>query len=219
MAIRLSSALRKGGLSDSASPSQLRHSRLNRLPIYDTGIKRAAIPFEHPFALAVPGLGDGFKKLLEAHRSANVLGWCSPLSVEEARIGQLGVSRPDFFDRDGVLPVVAEVVDVGEGSGPPIYQRRELCGLGATGVPIRPLRVGYGVADRTLPKLEEVIVLEWHRRLDHLMKEFEACGKRHLDGPPDGRLGVIQRDTKAGDATRLGHTMIVTRRRLETLPR
>src|SRR5690606_25278676 len=62
-----------------------------------------------------------------------------------------------------------------------------------------------GVSLSVGSELEQVIVVEWHGRLDDVVQGLERCRQRHLGAPPDGGLPVIELDPDAGDAIGVAH--------------
>src|SRR5438552_15827383 len=95
--------------------------------------------------------------------STTVLGWTCPGTVENME-GVLGAGFPGLFQCDGVPPVVAEVVLVGEPLARLGGDRDE-----AFAVRADPGRVGSGVDDRVGVVFEgvQVRVVPAHGRLDH----------------------------------------------------
>ena len=62
------------------------------------------------------GFGHGVEEFLEARDAADILGRGTAAAVDEAGIVERGIGARDRLEGDGVLPVVAEVVGVGEGA-------------------------------------------------------------------------------------------------------
>src|SRR5438045_8533372 len=63
----------------------------------------------------VTGIGDGFEIVAIAPGAADILRRASPYRFDETRIEHPLGRRGDRLDRDPVLPVVAEIVDVLKG--------------------------------------------------------------------------------------------------------
>lgn len=105
----------KAGFSERSAPSEFSDTLLDNIAADIGGIKPAAIP-AHEFAmLRMPRFGHFFQEVREAGCSANILRRRPELTIEEARILQERIAILDGFDCDGVLPVITEVVGIGEG--------------------------------------------------------------------------------------------------------
>src|SRR3712207_2830437 len=59
-------------------------------------------------------VGDRREKVRVAPRAPDVFGRAAALARKEARVGRIGRGLGDRLDLDGVAPIVAEVIDVGE---------------------------------------------------------------------------------------------------------
>lgn len=57
-------------------------------------------------------VGHGFEEYLEARQAADILGWATPLTVNETRVFDVRIARSDRLDGNGVPPVIAHVVGV-----------------------------------------------------------------------------------------------------------
>jgi hypothetical protein len=82
----------------------------------------AAIPTEHflfaAAALALVGAGDGVEELVIAGDAAAILGRAAPFAAAKVGIDYAGFGGLNPLDDDTVLPVVAHVIGVIEGSDP-----------------------------------------------------------------------------------------------------
>src|SRR6266446_444293 len=68
-----------------------------------------------------------------------------------------------------------------------------------------PFSIGDSVAFVADVEPEEVIVLEWHHRLDDVVQTLQACGQRDLDPSPNGGSDIFEFDADASDAIGNGH--------------
>ncbi len=61
------------------------------------------------------GLGHSVEKVLEPGRTADILGWCASLAIDEAGIlgGVIGGGQTGF-DHDAVSPVEAKIIGIDE---------------------------------------------------------------------------------------------------------
>ena len=176
-------------------------------PLADRGladvrrVERAAAPFEQLFVALVGGVGDGVEEVHVAKGAAHILGRAGTLAVEEARIACLGLRPGDGLDPDRVVPVVAEVVDVGELPRPGTQEVGQRGRLGRVHRPLRiaPARVGDAPGRVAAAELPQVVVLPAHGGLDHEVQPVEPDVDRDLDAAEDPRLDLVELDAQAGD--------------------
>lgn len=163
----------KGGLSDGAAPGQLCDVDLDSGKVDALLLEDASVRFDQPLSSGMSGLGHGLGELFEAEGSAYVFRRSAAGAVDNVRVFEAGIGITDGLDRKGGLPVVAEVVGVGEALQTAISQRPELRVLGVAELD-PPLQVGDALAPALVVDLdsevEEVIALEQHDGLNNLVK-------------------------------------------------
>ena len=126
----------------------------------------------------------------------------------EAGVVESWVGGPDSLDENGVSPVVAEVVGIGEALDAGVDERAELRLPGVNHRDPDAIRIGDAVVGlvsaRSDVELEEMVVLEQHDGLYGLVQGAHRRRQRNLGAPPDHGLGVIEGDLDAGDAVDVG---------------
>lgn len=83
--------------------------------------------------LLVLWIGHGFDKQIEAGNATDVFRGRATGTVDIAGVFDSGIGIADRLDRDRVLPVVSEVVGVGQLCDAPINERAELDALDGVG--------------------------------------------------------------------------------------
>jgi hypothetical protein len=161
------------------------------------------------------GIGHGFEKFGIAPWPADILGRAATFGREQTRIDYLGFGRVNSLQLNGVLPVVAEVVDVFErvvaGLRQELGQGCLACRAAARSEEI-PIGIGNAVGD-VAPDAElvEVIIFPAHDDLKDLVQAVEADRQRHLDTPAHRRFHVVESDRKPRDLIS-GHAARVAER-------
>ena len=129
----------------------------------------------------------------------------------------MGFGRGEGFELDGVVPIVAKVVDVFErlvaGLRQQVTKGGLVCRARARSREI-PIGIGDAIGD-VAPDAElvEVIILPAHDDLKDPVQAVEADGERHLDAPANRRLHLVERDGKPGNLVGADHAARVAERR------
>ncbi len=118
------------------------------------------------------------------------------IGIEPARLGGL-----DALDRDAVLPVVAHVVGVIEGSDPFLDETGERGAAGAIDLmpPAGIVGVRHAVGLVVGGELPQVIVEPAHDGLDDTVQGLQIGRGLDRDAAPDQRLDINQFDTQDGN--------------------
>src|SRR6516225_9615300 len=138
-------------------------------------------------------IGHGIEELLEAWNAADILGRCTARAVNKAGIIKLGIGNTHVLDGYGMPPVIAEVIGVRECAGTAFDQGAELdifCVESITHV--IPLLIGDSISSAADVEPEEVIILEWHHRLDDVVQTLQACGQWDLDPSPNRGISTFE---------------------------
>ena len=178
------------------------------------GVEGVAAPGEHAVVLLVVGIRHGLEELREAAGAADILRRRAAGTRDEAGILGVRLALPDVLDRDAVLPVVAEVVDVEELAHAPVDQRSEADALRLVDRALEDFRLGIGDAVDLLAhhELVEVAVLPAHGDLDEVVQRGQRGRQRHVEHAPDHRDGAFEFDADAGDGFRHGRPRMATAR-------
>jgi hypothetical protein len=142
--------------------------------------------------------------LRKGMHTAAVLRWAGTLAADAARVGECEIAPQHIDQRDGMLPVIAEVVFI---ASCPVVPSKHRGHLGSPAGRILAVLVQVVDAEdhRLLcawmgdGKAMQMIVQPAHRVLDHHMQIPECIVARHLDRAPYERIGLQQFDSEAQD--------------------
>jgi hypothetical protein len=93
------------------------HGLSECLNIGVVGIKVAADPLEPLGMFQVVRISDCIEELVVSPGASDILGWAASGCVNQARIRHAWEGISDALDADGMLPAIAEVVEVFERPG------------------------------------------------------------------------------------------------------
>ena len=148
--------------------------------------------------LGVAGIGDDVEEVGIAVEAADILGRTGTPAVDAARIARRRVEGEEPLERDDVLPVVAEVVDVDEAE---VFAAVEiaqphLAFIEAAGIVLQLGLAGFGIAvgHAADAELVQVAVPPAEGGLDDAMQLTEVEAARHNQATPDRGLDFGERD-------------------------
>jgi hypothetical protein len=145
----------------------------------------------------VIGIPDGFQELGITPGTADIFGWTTSGSFDQARIDDAWLRIDQALDLDRVLPAVTEVIKIFQGLCADIFEHVNEAGFGGIERPVAPVGIGNPPSNIFGANLLEVRVGPAHRRLDRKMQTVEPDRERHFDAADDERLDVIERDLEA----------------------
>lgn len=175
-------------------------------------MKGAAGPVDDMLEIFVSGLEDDFEELLVAAGAANVFGRATPCAVQTDWGYEFGIGWADLFEQDLMVPIVAEIVEIGDG----------LAGFGEES---GKLHIGFvndfGIVERCGAPIQavflefvEMTVGPTHNHLQRAVQAAELNGGRDYEATPDWRLYFIERHLQDVDGCLRfpgSHTVIVAK--------
>jgi hypothetical protein len=159
-------------------------------------VKALGHPFQEFLVLGMARILDRGEQFCVAMDPPAVLGWAGAPTRRAAGIRLAGDGCHDLLDPDLVLPVVAEVVEVGESVPPAEPEALERDAARIQRGLVEDVVVGMA---RRVPapidrELVEVGVRPAHRVLEHEVERVQGGAVEHADSPPDGRPGADEGD-------------------------
>lgn len=150
----------------------------------------------------VLGICDGFDQFCITKGTAAVFRRTAAAHLDQARIQHAGFRIGEAFDLDGVLPSVAEVVEIEQFLGADVFEEVVEASFSCIKEITNPIRIGIGrtEADITGADFIEVAVGPAHGGLDSQMQAVKPDVERHLDSAQNCRADAVEGDRKPGDS-------------------
>ena len=157
-------------------------------------------PLAHVLEIFVIWVCEDVKEIGITTGTATVFRRATPGSVQYAGVFNIQSGRHDFFEHDGVLPVITEIVDV-VNMCPGGRQDFGKTNLSLCNDVTRLIicRVGNPVPMPAYQEFVQMGILPPHGDLENPVELSERGLAGEFDAPPDGRLDIEQRDMDAID--------------------
>jgi hypothetical protein len=189
---------RSPDLSTGCRSAPFRRKRINGMrelgQIGGSGIKETSDPLPRFFVAVVRRVAHDLEEFVVACRATDVFGRASSYGVDQEWRSQAWDCVFDALDFDGVLPPIAEVVEILQRLDAAIFQDIDEPGLLGVKRTFSEVGVRYTPPNASGSDLIEVAVGPPDRCLKHEMQAIKADGQRHDEPSHHCRLDAVESD-------------------------